>query len=74
MGNHILFFCSILEKLGTIHVCLFVNPRLVTIYEYFTSTFVYFIKRMLGFSEDEAAYFIALIGILSCIVQVSRDS
>ena len=26
---------------------------------------------MLGFSEDEVAYFIAFIGILSCIAQVS---
>jgi hypothetical protein len=25
---------------------------------------------MLGFSEDEVAYFIAFIGILSCIAQV----
>jgi hypothetical protein len=27
---------------------------------------------MLGFSEDEIAYFIAFIGILSCIAQVNN--
>ncbi len=29
---------------------------------------------MLGFSEDEVAYFIAFIGILSCIAQVNKKS
>jgi hypothetical protein len=29
---------------------------------------------MLGFSEDEVAYFIAFIGILSCISQVNNKS
>jgi hypothetical protein len=37
------------------------------------SSYIYLLK-LLGFSEDEIAYFIAFVGIFSCIAQVNKTS
>ena len=50
--------------------CFFVYLRLVSLLWIDPCRSAFLLLQMLGFSEDEVAYFIAFIGILSCIAQV----
>jgi hypothetical protein len=39
------------------------------------NSYIYiYLLKLLGFSEDEIAYFIAFVGIFSCIAQVNKTS